>query len=268
MEKFFFNIITISFNDAIGLEKTIKSVIASSGEIKFRYYIIDGGSTDNSCSIINKYSDFIYYSLSEPDGGIFDAMNKGISKIDNDGYVLFLNSGDVFDGNFKIDNLCKWIDIHEYKNHFIYSDNYIGVRDERFLKKISCELTVNKTLPSHQAMILPVDYLKKNLFDVDLKIFADTKMKMHAINNIKTVKYEIPISIFFLGGASNNWNSYSSFLNYAFEYFKCYGVTSFYIKFYYMFKGSIKYILLKSLGCDMYYSLMFRIKFFLKGKSV
>lgn len=87
-----FSIITVNLNNYCGLLKTIKSVV----EQTFRDYewiIIDGGSTDGSKQLIEQYSQFISYWVSEPDTGIYNAMNKGI-RVSSGDYLLFLNSGD------------------------------------------------------------------------------------------------------------------------------------------------------------------------------
>lgn len=89
-----YSIITINLNNKVGLEKTIESVIGQNCR-DFEYIIIDGGSTDGSLEIIGKYADKINYWVSEPDEGIYNAMNKGILKAQGE-YLNFMNSGDCF----------------------------------------------------------------------------------------------------------------------------------------------------------------------------
>ncbi|HOV84329.1 MAG TPA: glycosyltransferase family 2 protein [Paludibacteraceae bacterium] len=92
----FFTLITINYNHADGLRKTIESVINQTYQ-DFQYIIIDGGSTDGSVEVIKEYADHIHYWISEPDNGIYHAMNKGISHSTAD-FLLFINSGDkLFD---------------------------------------------------------------------------------------------------------------------------------------------------------------------------
>jgi len=87
------SIITINFNDAAGLEKTIQSVTEQTfGNIEF--IVIDGGSTDSSVEVIKKYENKIAFWVSEKDNGIFNAQNKGLAKASGE-YCLFLNSGDT-----------------------------------------------------------------------------------------------------------------------------------------------------------------------------
>ncbi len=88
------SVITINYNDADGLEKTIKSVVSQT-VTDVEFIIIDGGSTDKSIDVIKKYPDRIDFWSSEKDKGIYDAQNKGIAKAKGE-YFLFLNSGDSF----------------------------------------------------------------------------------------------------------------------------------------------------------------------------
>lgn len=99
------SIITINYNDASGLEKTIKSVLCQTFD-DFEYIVIDGNSTDGSKDIISKYKDQIDIAISEPDTGIYNAMNKGAAHANGE-YLLFLNSGDNLKENNSLELLFK-----------------------------------------------------------------------------------------------------------------------------------------------------------------
>ena len=86
------SIITVNLNNGAGLERTAQSVSEQTFS-DFEFILIDGGSTDTSAEIINQFSDCITYAVSEHDGGIYHAMNKGIRQAQGR-YCLFLNSGD------------------------------------------------------------------------------------------------------------------------------------------------------------------------------
>ena len=86
------SIITINFNDRDGLDKTIQSVINQTYK-DFEYIVIDGASTDGSVDVIKKYADKLTHWVSEPDTGIYNAMNKG-TRLAQGEYCLYLNSGD------------------------------------------------------------------------------------------------------------------------------------------------------------------------------
>lgn len=115
------SIITINKNNAIGLEKTIQSVINQTYFDKIEYIIIDGLSTDGSSMIIDKYRNYFSYWVSEKDNGIYDAMNKGTNAAAGE-YLLFLNSGDVLYHN----NIIKEV-YNELKSYDIV---YGGVEYE------------------------------------------------------------------------------------------------------------------------------------------
>ncbi|MCL1941994.1 MAG: glycosyltransferase [Candidatus Azobacteroides sp.] len=90
----FFSVITVTYNAEKTLERTIRSVVGQ-GYPRVEYIIIDGNSTDGTGKIIEKYADRIASFVCEPDNGLYEAMNKGLSKASGD-YVWFLNAGDTF----------------------------------------------------------------------------------------------------------------------------------------------------------------------------
>ncbi|MEI8140397.1 MAG: glycosyltransferase family 2 protein [bacterium] len=97
------SIITINLNHADGLEKTVKSVIGQTFK-DFEFIVIDGGSKDSSLDVIRAYADLITRWVSEPDTGIYNAMNKGLHLAQGE-YVYFLNSGDQFYSPLVLDTI-------------------------------------------------------------------------------------------------------------------------------------------------------------------
>lgn len=87
-----FSIITVTYNAAKVLEETIQSIVTQTYK-NIEYIIVDGGSKDGTLNIINKYKERIHTVVSEPDHGLYDAMNKGIKLATGD-YLCFLNAGD------------------------------------------------------------------------------------------------------------------------------------------------------------------------------
>ena len=98
-------IITVCYNRKATIEKAIKSVLEQSYD-NIEYIIIDGNSTDGSKDVIEKYQDKLTYWVSEPDSGIYNAMNKGIN-IATGEYLLFLNSGDLLIDDKNILLICQ-----------------------------------------------------------------------------------------------------------------------------------------------------------------
>ena len=94
MNKPLLSVITIVFNNAKDVERTILSVLNQT-YLNLEYLVIDGKSTDGTVEIIEKYRDRLAVFISEKDAGIYDAMNKGLALAKGD-YVIFMNSGDAF----------------------------------------------------------------------------------------------------------------------------------------------------------------------------
>jgi glycosyltransferase involved in cell wall biosynthesis len=175
---FSFSIITINLNDAAGLEKTINSVVTQSCN-DFEFIVIDGGSTDNSPEIIEKYKSKIHYSISEKDTGIYNAMNKGILKASGK-YCLFLNSGDFFvnnvvlqtfiNGNYTADIITGGCLVYDHgKSETVNAP-----------VKISFYTFYRHTI-IHQATFIKLDLFSKiGLYDENLKIVADWEFFIRA----------------------------------------------------------------------------------------
>lgn len=103
MENLKVTVITVVRNDVQHIEQTMLSVLNQTYS-NIEYIIIDGGSTDGTVDIIKKYADRLAYWISEPDGGIYPAMNKGLKQASGD-WVNFMNSGDVFSDDKVLENV-------------------------------------------------------------------------------------------------------------------------------------------------------------------
>jgi glycosyltransferase involved in cell wall biosynthesis len=90
-------VVTVVWNDAPHIEATLQSVLGQDYPL-LDYIVIDGGSTDGTAAIVERYRGRLAAFVSEPDRGLYDAMNKGLSRCRQDAYVHFLNSGDLFAG--------------------------------------------------------------------------------------------------------------------------------------------------------------------------
>lgn len=181
-------IITVCFNDAQNIEKTIKSVINQTFQ-KFEYIIIDGGSNDGTCEIIKKYISHIDVFISEKDNGIYNAMNKGIS-IAHGEWLNFMNSGDVFSSDTIIEALINSNLLS--KCAFIYSD-FLIKRNNR-LKRIPQDFIKGKVL--HQSL-----FYKRNLHQ-QYGLYIETKPYIVSdyfffiqIPETLVTKFDTPISI-------------------------------------------------------------------------
>ena len=131
------SIITINYNDKIGLDKTINSIV-NQMYTDFEFLIIDGGSTDGSTAVIEQNASKINYWISEKDSGVYNAQNKGIKAATGE-FVIFMNSGDTFVDNHVLANVAG-----DLTNEFdiYYGDNYkIKADRSKRLKTYSEKLT-------------------------------------------------------------------------------------------------------------------------------
>lgn len=99
-------VITVTYNCKDTIEKTIRNVLKQTYP-NMEYIIIDGGSTDGTKEIIERYSEYLAYYVSEPDKGIYDAMNKGVKATTGE-WVIFRNSGDYFFAPSTIEDVFRW----------------------------------------------------------------------------------------------------------------------------------------------------------------
>ncbi len=167
------SIITINYNDAIGLKRTIDSVAMQTNR-DFEFIIIDGGSNDGGVDVIKQNENIISYWCSEKDKGIYDAQNKGIA-IATGEYLIFMNSGDSFyDSNV----LNKFSEIQQENNRsIIYGDvNTINESSHKLIfqsEKLDSFFWFINTL-NHQATFIKRNLFKEfGLYSKEYKISAD-----------------------------------------------------------------------------------------------
>ena len=203
------SIITVNYNDRLGLERTIESV-KNQTYSNFEHIIIDGGSTDGSKELIESNINHISFWVSEPDDGIYNAMNKGI-KVATGDYLFFLNSEDDFIDNKSLEQIASYL---TGKDVVYFNINKIK-GDVVKVKKTPALLSFNylhHDLPPHQST-----FIKKQLFDdfgfydEDLKIVSDWKFIIIAfIKHNITYKYVDDVfTNFYYGGISTNGASMS-----------------------------------------------------------
>jgi len=193
-----YSIITINYNNRYGLRKTIESVVNQTYK-DFEFIIIDGGSTDGSVDVIKEYSDKIDYWVSEPDKGIYNAMNKGVLQAHGE-YLNFMNSGDCF---YNKEVLC---DASNY-NGDILSGN-IFRNDIEKIVYYNSDVSF-KTLCSefnHQGLFFHKSIFKKRLYDETFKIVSDWKLVLEAtlIDNFSYKHIDIVVARYEAGGLSSN----------------------------------------------------------------
>ena len=179
-DKPLITVITVVFNGASTIEDTIKSVTNQAYE-NVEYLIIDGGSTDGTEEIIRKYEHVIDYWVSEKDGGIYDAMNKGIALATGD-YIGMLNSDDYFANPSVLATIAKHVREKNVDAVFSRLDIVDPVNRNKILRKyrianFSPFMLRMGLMPPH-----PTFYCKKTCYDnagayrTDYRIAADFEM--------------------------------------------------------------------------------------------
>jgi glycosyltransferase involved in cell wall biosynthesis len=192
LKSFDFSIITVVYNDPINLESTILSVI-NQRKANFQYIIIDGGSTDETLEVINKYSDDIDEVISEKDSGIYDAMNKGV-KYAKGIWVNFLNAGDLYVGDLFLSNLHAEI---KNQNVDIYYTDFI-IKGNLFSPILNSKYLLRNML-CHQSIFYKRLLLTKNQFNLKYRYCSDFEhlVKLFPVATIKKISGN---SVYYLGG--------------------------------------------------------------------
>lgn len=205
------SIITINRNNADGLKKTMRSVLSQT-RIDFEYVVVDGDSTDGSVEVIKQYSTRFGSRLkwiSEPDNGIYNAMNKGIGMATGE-YLQFLNSGDCIVAEDIVERMLEAIEIKDnpsilYGNMLKDMPGGILLRDKCFAgEEISFLGFYTGTLNHSPA------YIRKNLFDQyglydeSLRIVSDWKWYLQVIvfGGVNPVYVDIDVTLFDMNGIS------------------------------------------------------------------
>lgn len=175
-----YSIITINYNNCDGLRRTIESVISQTYN-DYEYIIIDGGSTDGSVDVIKEYLQCINYWVSEQDGGIYNAMNKGIA-LANGEYLNFMNSGDAF---YDIDVLSHVAGSTKDYDIIVGKDYHENPITKEFAttqlpSRLTMAMFFVQTIP-HQSAFIKRTLFNGHPYDESLNIVADWKFYVDKI---------------------------------------------------------------------------------------
>lgn len=185
-------VITINYNNASGLKETIESVVSQTYN-NFEYVIVDGGSSDGSRNIIEEHSkNYSFKWISEPDKGLYNAMNKGVDMAAGD-YCIFMNSGDKF---FDTEVLAKAA---------LCLNNNIGIASgvgktgaltwyPPKQSKINLTFFLKSSL-NHQSTFVRRDILLRHHFSEDYKIVSDTEFLFKALILDNESYLDIPVIV-------------------------------------------------------------------------
>lgn len=201
-----FSIVTVVYNGEKHLEETIQSVI-SQDYADYEYIVIDGSSTDNTLKIIEKYKNKIDYFISEPDKGIYDAMNKGY-RAAKGAYVYYLNADDCFFNNNTLYFIAKVIE-KSATSYDVLSGGVIvdyGEYSTYSKQKLSTALLKKAKMPPHQGIFIKRDIMKLvEGFNTIYKSSGDFELLIRVNKLLSNIRYlEFTIAVMKAGGTSSN----------------------------------------------------------------
>jgi glycosyltransferase involved in cell wall biosynthesis len=202
------SIITITYNAEAFLERTIKSIIGQTSR-DFEYLVIDGGSKDGTLKIIEQYREHIDYLVSEPDKGLYDAMNKGLQAATGD-YVWFMNAGDeIYDAQVLekvVAEARKGADVIWGETLFVKEGGEpAGLRSQVTPHKLPPKLTWKSLqmgmVVCHQSFI--VRKAMAPLYDLSHPLSADVDWEIRCLKSARqTARVEGIVAKYLMGGLS------------------------------------------------------------------
>lgn len=203
------SVITVVFNNAKTLEGGILSVLDQTYQ-NVEYIIIDGGSTDGSLDIINRYENKIDYWVSEPDRGIYHAMNKGIGLAHGD-WIHLLNSDDFYAHNdclAKAAAILKNPEINFYYFTLIFEDLTGRRRKQKypfnFLNHL--KLFYSAYLPHPTLFVAKNQYEEIGVFDAQFNVAADHDLILRLCRRYRPVFVDLSMTVMRDGGhSSRDW---------------------------------------------------------------
>lgn len=259
------SIITVCYNSEKYIADTIESVLNQTYK-KYEYIIVDGGSTDDTLKIIQNYKEHISVLISEPDKGIYDAMNKsaGLAKGE---WIIFLNSGDRL---YKNNTLEKIFSKKNYFVDFIYGDCRVTYNSgfSRIAKARKIEELWKGMVFSHQSLFTNLEVFKEYKFNIDNKIAGDFEFIYRCYSKRYKFYYlNFPVAEILAGGLSDT-NRIGSILSW-WKTVKKYSKESVIINIYYLslLLESFVKSFIKSLLPGRIYNILLERKYSIKSEK-
>lgn len=197
-----FTIITICLNESKNIRRTCESIASQTFKDK-EWIVLDGASTDDTLEILSEFDTNITHLVSEPDDGIYHAMNKGIG-ISRGEYIIFMNGGDVFATNEALKIVAA-----APQSDLIYGDIFlenIGAERVQYPTQIEENFLLKNMLP-HQATFFRRNlFYKFGIYDTSYKIAADYELFARLLEYGKVSHYHIPkpLAVFDQSGISSS----------------------------------------------------------------
>ena len=199
MKKIRFSVVTVCLNAEESIEATINSIISQYFNL-FEFIVVDGGSTDSTLEILEKYRGSISKLISEPDAGIYNAMNKG-AEIATGDYIIYMNANDIFYNSDVLTRIDTAIGSLDYA--LIYGDYLLNIGSNRYY--VSAASDCKGQIPtSHQAIFCNAEKLRKIRFSENYILAADYNLINELWKIGANLKLSIPICIMESIGLSSN----------------------------------------------------------------
>lgn len=193
---------TVTYNAANTLKDTIDSVLGQTYD-NLEYVIVDGASKDNTLDIIRTYGDRIKW-ISEPDKGIYDAMNKALQIASGD-YLIFMGADDVF---YSKDTLQRVVDNMVDKEAIYYGKVIRSHSGEAYGHQVKSNLDISKENICHQCIFYPKDIYKNRQYDLQYRIYADNvyNWELYSANSNRFRYMDVIVTLFNEEGVSGGRN--------------------------------------------------------------
>ncbi len=202
------SIITVCYNAAETIGRTLESVYAQK-YTKIEHIIVDGGSDDDTMRLVERYADRVTHSVSEPDDGLYHAMNKGIDLASGD-LMLFLNADDAFVHPTSLQTAIRAIqqapaDAGLYCGGVVWANPDQGWARPRRVDRISRTSLYRGSLP-HQAMFIRRDVFDRvGMYDTSYEVVADYEWCLRAMlrHGVAFEPIDVLLAVFMNGGVSD-----------------------------------------------------------------
>lgn len=206
-------VVTVCFNAEEEIKRTVCSILDQSFS-DFEYVVVDGKSTDGTVGYMSGKRDDLenkgisFNLISEPDKGIYNAMNKGIDLASGE-WVIFLNAGDVFYDSLTLEKVCSFLN-EAPDADIVYGDVVLKKDNKYKIEKVDDLEKILYLMPfCHQSSFTRREVLKEFRFDEKYKICADHDLFARCFQNGRKFKYmSYPIAVYELFGKSSEDSSY------------------------------------------------------------
>lgn len=202
------SVVSVSYNAASEIEPTLRSVAQQSWQ-NTEYLVIDGGSTDGTLGIVERYRNHVDVLVSEPDGGIYDAMNKALKLATGDA-VIFMNAGDYFHSPYVVELAAEFMDAHPEVG-VVYGGIEVRYPDGRVSEFMppdetqAMDFLICGSLPHQGTFARRTAFARTGLFDTHWRSHADYDWFLKAASDprIGMKRMDLMVASFGLGGASS-----------------------------------------------------------------